>query len=532
MPPYTVIVVEDEEPARRIFRQMIELRSDLFTCISDAENGSLGLEQIKQYQPHFVITDITMPKMSGLDMLRNMQDLSLKPHVLILSCHEDFHFAQQAMGLGASSYLLKDHCLNEPHLLTSAMEQCIPSIRLANETNQLRERLEHKLKTNQLDIDRSAFLDMMLGNETAWLSHLKESGYPLHEGPHTMFLIELDRRSLRFSLDQAEELKIWQFACFNVMFEVLGIFGPSHIITLDRGRFMVIGRFERDDVDISAQLGHSLQNYLKMPSYILQIKLPDTQIETCLPVIKKCYQERHPFFYQTELIAQKSAQTFINNQTFTTLPAEDRQLYLKQLRGELLVAESPPASNQPSRVWQEALHSNWQPDHVKALYLHAFAMIQPLPDTEQEHQDLIISLRKDVDLCQTFGAVHDATSAAFHRYQLISKKGNEAELAVADVIQAITSDLSKTYSLEALAESCNYNSHYLGQLFKKVTGELFSQYITNRRLERAKLLLLTTELKTYEVAHRVGLPNYRHFNRMFKKATNCSPSEFRDKFKT
>lgn len=60
-------------------------------------------------------------------------------------------------------------------------------------------------------------------------------------------------------------------------------------------------------------------------------------------------------------------------------------------------------------------------------------------------------------------------------------------------------------------------------MFKKAVGESFVQYLTRLRIEQAKLLLLTTDHKTFEISESIGFENYRSFNRIFKKETGVSP---------
>lgn len=64
-------------------------------------------------------------------------------------------------------------------------------------------------------------------------------------------------------------------------------------------------------------------------------------------------------------------------------------------------------------------------------------------------------------------------------------------------------------------------------MFKKTTGIGFIQYLTRLRIEKAKLLLLTTDQKTNEIADSVGMENNRSFNRLFKRETGMTPSDFR-----
>ncbi|WP_171683834.1 response regulator transcription factor [Paenibacillus planticolens] len=127
--PYKVLIVEDEKPARDVFKQMIAQEKEWFELVGEAVNGRRGLELFKQFQPHFLITDITMPVMSGIEMLQALKQLQPDmPETIILSCHKDFHFAQKAIELGASSYLIKEDCLLQENLLADTLKNFIPRI--------------------------------------------------------------------------------------------------------------------------------------------------------------------------------------------------------------------------------------------------------------------------------------------------------------------------------------------------------------------------------------------------------------------
>lgn len=90
-----------------------------------------------------------------------------------------------------------------------------------------------------------------------------------------------------------------------------------------------------------------------------------------------------------------------------------------------------------------------------------------------------------------------------------------------------TSLIQEELTLEALADKVHLSPSYISKLFKRETGENLSVYIQNVRIRQAKLLLSTTDLKTYEVAERVGIPDPVYFSRTFKKITGMKPKDFR-----
>lgn len=102
-----VLVVEDEE----LIRQGIVLGTDWeqlnCTVVGQAANGLEGLEQTRALKPDLIITDIKMPKMDGIEMVRALREAGCHVKVIILTAYDSFPYAQSALRLGAVDYLLK-----------------------------------------------------------------------------------------------------------------------------------------------------------------------------------------------------------------------------------------------------------------------------------------------------------------------------------------------------------------------------------------------------------------------------------------
>lgn len=102
-----VVVVEDEQIVRRGIILSLDWAGMGCVVVGEGANGEEGLEVIRRYQPDLVITDILMPKMDGIEMIRRMKEEGIPAHVVILTAHADFEYAQSAVRLGAVDYLLK-----------------------------------------------------------------------------------------------------------------------------------------------------------------------------------------------------------------------------------------------------------------------------------------------------------------------------------------------------------------------------------------------------------------------------------------
>lgn len=100
-----------------------------------------------------------------------------------------------------------------------------------------------------------------------------------------------------------------------------------------------------------------------------------------------------------------------------------------------------------------------------------------------------------------------------------------ARMHMADIMEAHLSDSG--FSLSAMASELGYSISYLSTLFKKCFGENFRDYLLHMRLERAKILLLSTHMKNYEIASSVGIEDPNYFSVCFRRKYHKTPREFR-----
>lgn len=102
-----VVVVEDEALVRRGIVMTVDWASVDCVVVGEAENGQQGLALIREKQPELIVTDIRMPVIDGLEMLRLLRAEGSTARVIFLTAYSDFAYAQSALKLGAADYLLK-----------------------------------------------------------------------------------------------------------------------------------------------------------------------------------------------------------------------------------------------------------------------------------------------------------------------------------------------------------------------------------------------------------------------------------------
>lgn len=104
---YKMIIIDDEYLVRLGIKETIDWASYNISVVAEGKNGKQGLELIKEYKPDIVISDIKMPVMDGLDLVKAIKEQNIDTCIIMLSGYKDFEYAKEALENGAYQYLLK-----------------------------------------------------------------------------------------------------------------------------------------------------------------------------------------------------------------------------------------------------------------------------------------------------------------------------------------------------------------------------------------------------------------------------------------
>ncbi len=173
-----LLIADDEDVIRRGVTKYIQLHTDRFDKIYEAENGQQAIELMLQYQPDIMLLDVQMPLKSGLDVMKEAKRAGLNPIVVILSGYDDFKYAQQAIRYGAKEYLLKPtrgadilKCLNQ--LADEYLEKEQKEIEVdATQSNQLIKRAEEYIAEHYMENITLNGLAEAIGISSGYLSAL------------------------------------------------------------------------------------------------------------------------------------------------------------------------------------------------------------------------------------------------------------------------------------------------------------------------------------------------------------------------
>ena len=104
---YRVVIADDESIIRKGLRELVDWKKLGLELSAEAADGAQVLEHIKTFKPHILITDIKMPEMDGITLIKRVKESGLDTKIIIISAYSDYEFMKEAIKLGVDGYLLK-----------------------------------------------------------------------------------------------------------------------------------------------------------------------------------------------------------------------------------------------------------------------------------------------------------------------------------------------------------------------------------------------------------------------------------------
>ena len=174
-----LLVADDEDTIRRGVVKYLQLHTDRFDKIYEAENGQEAIDAVLKFQPDMILLDVQMPLKNGIEVMKEAIKAGLNPVIIILSGYDEFKYAQQALKYGAKEYLLKPtratdilECLNRLADKYIGKEEKIKITGEGNQTNHLVNQAFEYIAENYAENLSLAEVAEQLGISGGYLSSL------------------------------------------------------------------------------------------------------------------------------------------------------------------------------------------------------------------------------------------------------------------------------------------------------------------------------------------------------------------------
>jgi len=526
-----VMVIDDEPIVCVGLRKLVPWEQHGFEWLGTAENGLEALRRIEDNRPDLIIVDCRMPLMDGLQLLREVGERQIPLKSVILSSHDEFMYAQQALQLGASDYLLKPPDLGK-------FLEVILRVKKEWET-------EKALKQQMQDhfpvmVERflHSLVDGVRQKESLFREKTAFFGLPLHPGEFRVCLIEIEDESGKLDRYPVEDQHLIHFAVANIIDETFGEWTEKALLQEQSRRFVLLLN--------EAEAGDDRQAFLRSQSRQLIVNVRRTlKLGMTIGV-----SHRYPSLLSDCKAAYENAKIALRYKYYT---GANEAILMDDLGNGHALA----GGGHESSFSEEDLVMSLRVCNENGLesWLSAFAAYLKSRSFTQ-HETKTLSLQQMIAATHVLIEMHPQLQLdelmSTNDMERIFRAGTIEELlrllrtflnglltttqdlrrsgknAVIETTKAyIQENYAKNLTLETIASEVFLSPVYLSFLFKQVESVNITDYITQVRIDRAKTLLRTSNERTYEIAGRVGYQDDKYFARIFKKKVGMTPSEFR-----
>jgi len=502
---YNVFLVDDEPFILEGMYHILDWASLGLRIVGHANDGAEALEALRETAVDVLVTDISMPKMTGLELIRRLREQGADLKIIVLSGFNDFDYLKEAMHLGIENYLLKP--VNAQELRET----------LRNTTEKLEGPAEAQWSAGDIGVLRDNIMHRWLTNRIAY-EELQERarllGLPV-EAPYYMVAICKSSSSAaledyvraEFAVPYGDPIRLVVYRDLSgdivLLFALPDAEGKAAVVRLlERG----MDRTTTPDVriavgDVREGAEGAGESYAEaqaaFPYFLVR---PDRRVLRYESLAAMSMHEVPSFGLEWDrymkLIHARSRE-------------ELRELVVADLRR--LVAREEAT---PSFVRQTVI------DMLMQIRSEFRLTGQEDSGSLEEEYDRVRHAVDVEDLIRSVVRVADRAMGELEQQTTTP--------VVKQVLQRIGRSYAEPLSLKSLAQELKIHPVYLGQLFHQETGSTFTEYFNRYRVEKAKQLLVEGRHKVHEIARMVGYPDTRYFYKKFKKYVGVSPMDYRD----
>lgn len=531
---YKVFLVEDEIILREGIKNNIHWEDEGFTIVGDESDGELAYPMIIREQPDILITDIRMPFMDGLELSKLLKKEMPQLKIIIISGYSDFGYAQKAIDIGISEYLLKP--ITSEKLLTS-VKNAASAIEKERKERQLLEQYQSLIYQKQGEKRKDFFEDLVSGKLS--LSQILERGEELGINMvASAFCIML------FEFKAQEDMHVYSneiVQCEARMTQELKNF--PNIRVFDRGMdgwaFILL---EDNEEQLNALLRQLCELLILISNGrvhyfggIGQIIYRVRDLQQSYIGAKKAFSLRY-FDNGDQFLSYQDVRD-IKEQIGNRINVSDLNLEKldRTLLEEFLKRGTLQDVDEFVNSYFDGLGTNAMSSSLFRQYIvmDGYSVIIKFLKEQNYSKEMIGSLKFTNDIVKQLSSLDDCCS--FYKSILteaIELRNKNSQKRYAGLIEKAKEYINQNYTmsdltLDKVASTVNISPNYFSTLFNQETGMTFIEYLTDIRMEKAKEYLRCSGRKITEIGYLVGYLDSHYFSYIFKKTQNCTPSEYR-----
>lgn len=532
---YKVFLVEDEIILREGIKNNIHWEEEGFEIVGDESDGELAYPMIIREQPDILITDIKMPFMDGLELSKLLKKEMPQLKIIIISGYSDFGYAQQAIDIGITEYLLKPVTSNK---LMAAVKNAAATIDKERKEKQILEQYQQLVYQKQGEKRKDFFNALVSGKMTLTqiIDQEEELGINMVASVFCVMLFQFKVQEDMY--EYSNEI----VQCEARMQEALRKYPDIKVFErgMDGWAFILLGENEeqiealtQELCQLLVQISDNKVHYFGGIGRIVQ-RVRDLQ-QSYLDA-NRAFSLRY-FERGDQFLSHRDVHN-IRDQIGKWVNVSE--LNLEKLDRTLLEEFLKRGTIQDVDEFVNRYFDGFDASAMSSTLFRQYIMMDGysaimrfLKNLKYTKEKIDHSLKHMNDFNKQLTSLEDCRK--FYKSILkeaIELRNMSSQKRYSGLIEKAKEYIHLKYSmsdltLDQVASKVNISPNYFSSLFNQETGMTFIEYLTDIRMEKAKEYLRCSGKKITEIGYLVGYLDSHYFSYIFKKTQNCTPSEYR-----
>jgi len=529
---YRVLIIDDEPIIRRGLTTVIDWAALNCQIVSEASDGLEALEKLAEVRPDIVITDIRMPGADGLELSRHIFENHRFTKVIILTGYPDFEYAQKALRYNVVDFILKPTSTEK---VMAAVHKATAMLSADLDRENRMKALESRMESSRSEIQEKCLREIFEGILTD-ASEIRSQTDRLGISLHNFCVV-------RFELDDAihdghvaeppgavrDPRRVRQTLAAPFQ-------GTANtLISLSNNRFCLLLDFldENPAVNLEVVLNGCDEAIRMMESFFSCFVLAG--------ISRFCQDPAHVFdAYQEAGQALKNVfygdiHTAVYHPTGTRESRTDPTMIRQNTDGileSLRSGEEEVARRHLHTLFEQLKKEKAPIAEVKEIAVHIASLCSRLlsnyglnlSEMPESSDQIYLNLMESRSVK---ALLHQLESIFITVCGQLNRRERQTHFIISRVREYMHQHYTEKMHLEDIARHVHVSNAYLSRLFRRETGETITDAITALRIEKAREMLLNSNLKTYEIALAVGIDDPAYFSQLFRKWVGQNPKEFR-----
>ncbi|MCP1101417.1 two-component system response regulator YesN [Aequitasia blattaphilus] len=519
---FKTLLVDDDFLVRSYLRTLPAWESEGFQVEADVRDGEEALNFLAEHKIDMIVTDVSMPLMNGIELIRRVKEKYPDVYIIVLSCHDDFEYVKEAIQLGADEYVLKNTL--EENTLNPLLAQAKRKIEERGNVNTFRHKKETMISPGNENSEFLFFNRVLSGlsseEETEEMRKSAGIKYAFHNCAVVSMGIELDQEDDEqwFELDMERYFHEFYKRLYDSLKKVEGEESINcEVVYLGAGVFCCFLDLsdERKSSVMRQQLilvATACYRICKEEPHAFHIGASDVCMgkqsirqayqQSRVALKMRFYEERQILYYDSE----RKMSEHMPGKAQQLLKDADMILY--QFGKEEFLTRCL----QVCRIFEE------ERTKVKVV-IRWLGALQGIIGVEDEKLSTIKNINQVYTTIKKMSGVGRGDDDF-----VIPEEVNETVRVAAEYV---IKHYQESIGLREVAAVAGVNSSYLSYIFSQEMGIGFSAFLLGRRNACAKKMLASTKLRITDVAAKSGFNDYHYFAKTFKKLNGVSPAEYR-----